>query len=92
MNTKIEKFVDYLNNRFPSYIFSYTKGRKYYKVWRVPAEATNQKTIYCFADIDGNLYKPASCTSPAKGIRGEIDSTIERGMSDREQYGYGYKR
>jgi hypothetical protein len=44
---------------------SVTYGKKYAKV------QTNG-SVYAFIDADGNIYKPASWSAPAKHVRGNI--------------------
>lgn len=44
------------------------KGRKFYTLYI----KDNSMSVFCFIDKDGNIYKPASATIPAKGIRGNI--------------------
>ena len=51
----------------PEYI--YTKGKKFYKVFE---KGVASKSVFCFIDFDGNIYKSASWASPAKGIRGSV--------------------
>jgi len=50
--------------------FTYTQGPKYTKVF---VSNFGSKSIHCFIDKDGNLYKPAGVNAPAKGIRGNIN-------------------
>jgi hypothetical protein len=42
-----------------------TYGKKYIKI-------SNGRSVKVFVDYEGNIYKPASHASPAKGIRGTI--------------------
>lgn len=51
--------------------FEYTRGPKWYKVLRVDA----QKSVFCFIHpLTGDIYKAATWSTPAKGIRGNIFS------------------
>ena len=63
--------------------FGYDENSKYIRIWYTSG---NQKSVYAFVDYDGNIYKPAGWKSPAKGIRGHIDSPI---MDSRELYKRG---
>lgn len=44
-------------------------GQKYI---RIIAVGTSQRSVYCFLDYAGNIYKSASWKAPAKHIRGSI--------------------
>jgi len=53
---------------------TFSEAKKYYKVWYHPLPSTS-KSIHCFVEIaTGNIFKPASWTAPAKGIRGNINN------------------
>lgn len=45
----------------PNSFLSYEKGRKYVKVI-INSEC--ERSVWCFIDMDGNLYKPASWKAP----------------------------
>jgi MoaA/NifB/PqqE/SkfB family radical SAM enzyme len=44
-------------------------GRKYIKLVE---ETYGQRSVYCFIDYDGNIYKAASWAAPAKHVRGSV--------------------
>ena len=44
-------------------------GRKYIKV---VDESHESRSVYCFIDQKGNIYKPASWKAPAKHVRGSV--------------------
>ena len=48
--------------------------KKYLKVWYLSA---GSKSIVMFVDETGNIFKPASHKSPAKGVRGNISNWKE---------------
>jgi hypothetical protein len=48
------------------------KRVKYTTVWTTSGFNDKKSTIICFIDEAGNIYKPAGCKSPAKGIRGSV--------------------
>lgn len=70
---------------FKEFSVTYQTGKKYFKVFREEIPHTphvdhhNHKTIVCFIDCEGNIYKPANYKTPAKGIRGNVNSP-ENGM------------
>jgi hypothetical protein len=69
-------------------------GKKYIKIWVTKQSATSnyQKSIYCFLDFDGNIYKAATWRAPAKHIRGSIfDPNMSWGKS-LNSYGAVYLR
>lgn len=58
-------------------VFELTKGRKYNRMVKdtknkKTGEMHNQRSVACFIDNEGNIYKPAGWKAPAKGIRGNI--------------------
>lgn len=64
----------------------YSVGRKYIRIIR----ADTHKSVYCFCDFGGNLYKAAGWAGPAKGIRGTLKSVAERGgINAQEFYSFG---
>lgn len=52
-------------------------GRKYVKLVSV---GRSQRSVYCFLDMNGNIFKAATWKAPAKHIRGSIFD---------ENYGWG---
>ena len=47
-------------------------GKKFAKITRT---SWGQKSVHCFVEIaTGNIYKAATWSAPAKGIRGNINS------------------
>ena len=65
------------DSRYPSngnYHFKLTTGRKYHKI------ISENQGVHCFIDKKtGEVYKPASWSSPAKGVRVDL-----RLIKDRE--------
>ncbi len=55
---------------YREYIFS--EGKKYYKVKEVMKGETRGSTFAFIEKETGDIYKPASATAPAKGIRASI--------------------
>ena len=51
--------------------FEYTIGKKYIRIIRACTYSTS-RSVHCFLDFDGNIYKSASWKTPAKGIRGNV--------------------
>lgn len=50
-------------------VITYKKGKVYFKLFR---ESYGSKSVHCFVDSEGNLFKAAGWNQPAKGIRGNI--------------------
>lgn len=50
--------------------FSYDKGSKYIRI--VESLPGGSRSVYCFLDFEGNIYKSESWKKPAKHIRGRI--------------------
>lgn len=62
-NVEIGTFDDFVQE------YVVEQARKYTKIYR---KSSSSMQIVMFIDKDGNIYKPASCKAPAKGIRGHI--------------------
>lgn len=63
----------------PAPVFTLERGRKYIRVVMSYPQPNNvqvmgSRSVHCFLDYDGNIYKAASWKVPAKGIRGHIDN------------------
>ena len=54
----------------PYEVLSAQPGKKYIKL--VKTNRNGQRSVYCFLDMDGNIYKSATWHAPAKHIRGSI--------------------
>lgn len=64
-------------------------GRKFIKLVE---EAYGQRSVYCFVDYDGNIYKAASWAAPAKHVRGSVfDEEFGWGRA-LTPYGAAYRR
>ena len=62
----------------------YSKGRKFYKLTSKDLNSDMLRGVYCFIDFEGNIYKPANYATPAKGVRGNVQTTD---TSKIDQYG-----
>ena len=68
--------IEKLKNGECDYDYILESGRKYYKIVQV----NNQHSVHAFIDMKtGEVYKPASFTAPAKGVRYDL-----RLIKDRE--------
>jgi hypothetical protein len=66
-------------------------GQKYIKIISTRPDG-NQRSVYCFIDYAGNIYKAATWKAPAKHIRGSVfheDCSWGRGLGP---YGAAYLR
>jgi len=69
--------IEDLKNGQCDYEFTVESGRKYHKIMM---SANGSRSIHCFVDKKtGEVYKPASIKSPAKGVRYDL-----RLIKDRE--------
>lgn len=82
----IQEYCDILNEKYDAankimnrtipYEFVPIKGRKYTKiVQRRVNETKLMGSAHAFIDADGNIYKPASWSAPAKGVRANVKNT-----------------
>jgi hypothetical protein len=63
----------------PAPVFSLERGSKYIRVVMAYPQPDNiaclgSRSVHCFLDKDGNIYKAESWKKPAKGIRGNINN------------------
>lgn len=93
---KLSEFLDFLNKVMAEYmaehkhvgtrVFTAEPGKKYIRIvdnhyYNENNNPTN-RSVYCFLDFQGNIYKSASWKIPAKHIRGSIfDSEYSWGKS-----------
>jgi hypothetical protein len=64
-------------------------GRKYIKL---VVASSGSRSVYCFIDMEGNIYKAASWKAPAKHIRGSVfDESYSWGRA-LGMYGAAYLR
>lgn len=64
-------------------------GRKYIKL---VVASGGQRSVYCFLDMEGNIYKAATWKAPAKHIRGSVfDESYSWGKA-LGMYGAAYLR
>jgi len=70
---------------------SYERGIKFIRIV-ITHPDSGQRSVYCFLDYQGNIYKSASWRAPAKHIRGSIfedNFSIGRALGP---YGAAYLR
>jgi len=72
----INKYVEILNSKSSTHNFSFTKGRKYYKIVEINKDG-EPTSAHSFVDFEGNLYKVANWNTPAKGIRYNLNTDME---------------
>jgi hypothetical protein len=58
--------------------FDYVIGRKYVKIVDYDMRTGTHKSAHAFVDFDGNVYKAAGWNSPAKGIRYNLDTDLQK--------------
>lgn len=82
-----------IESRFISQVghpeFTAEVGTKYI---RIVEEYRGSRSVYCFLDMDGNIYKSATWKAPAKHVRGSIfdeNFSLGKGLST---YGAAYLR
>jgi len=64
-------------------------GRKYIKL---VVASGDQRSVYCFLDMEGNIYKAATWKAPAKYIRGSVFNPSYGWGRALGQYGAAYLR
>lgn len=60
-----------------TYTYKVQKLKKRYRISHLPINRprglSSFESAYCFIDFEGNIFKAASWSTPAKGIRCHID-------------------
>lgn len=69
---KVHYATHYKNLKPPEFII--TTGKKYHKITIID---NSSKSVHCFVDMQGNIYKPAGFAAPAKGIRGRLTDKVK---------------
>jgi hypothetical protein len=67
----ITEMVDAMNQKFDNSFSLDKPGRKY---TRLVHSVGSSRSVHCFIDKAGNIYKAASWKAPAKGVRGTLAS------------------
>ena len=75
----ITEFIAALNQKFDG---GFEQGKRFVKYTRVIGTGGNSRSVYCFIDTDGNIYKAASWKAPAKGVRSTL-ATVDMNKVDR---------
>lgn len=80
-----------INNNGVDHEYYLDKGRKYYKLIH-KSGAGGSKSVHAFIDVKtGQVYKPASWKSPAKGVRYNLlDETSREECYARADWSGGY--
>lgn len=72
-NMTIADFLFALNSKFTNHtFFTERPGVKYTRVIQSCPSNPDSRSVYCFIDAAGNIYKPASWKAPAKGVRSTL--------------------
>lgn len=68
----IHEFVATLNETVSGPAYTYSIERPGVKYTRVVQTSGGSRSVYCFLDAEGNIYKAASWKAPAKGVRSTL--------------------
>jgi hypothetical protein len=66
------EFIAALNQKFNSIGYTFLIERDGIKYTRIVQTASGHRSVYCFVDASGNIYKAASWKTPAKGVRSTL--------------------
>lgn len=78
-------------NPHPYKVMSLDFGRKFVKVVE-QVKGSRSRSVYCFLDYSGNIYKAASWKAPAKHVRGSVFNKDHGWGSALGPYGATYLR
>jgi hypothetical protein len=66
---------DALKYTIPAPKYSFNTGKRFYKVME-NRPYSGGSSVHCFVEIaTGDIYKPASWNTPAKGVRSNLQAT-----------------
>jgi hypothetical protein len=85
------KTAEHYAQRFPMLTvprYEVEQGRKYHRVVEV---GVGQRSVHCFVDNAGNVYKAAGWKAPAKDVRYTLDELDTIGQKFDPYGGYLYK-
>jgi len=75
----IKKLNDHSKERFEkggytieSDVYEVMPGKRWNKIAVRNLGGKGQRSVFCFVDTNGDIYKPAGWNAPAKGVRGNI--------------------
>jgi hypothetical protein len=103
--SKAQELVDYLNARIKAtgynerqcmantVQFSLMQGKKYARIVVSNAQEAGmgkQRSSYAFVDADGNIYKSAGWSAPAKGVRATVAGVITGTVLFFSKPGHGF--
>lgn len=68
------EFITALNVKFNSIGYTFLIEREGIKYTRIvqTMRGSNSRSVYCFVDANGNIYKAAGWKTPAKGVRSTL--------------------
>lgn len=68
----LQEFIDALNAKFNGTGYTFLVERPGVKYTRIVRSHTTSRSVFCFVDAEGNIFKSASWASPAKGVRSTL--------------------
>jgi hypothetical protein len=78
------EFIAALNQKFNPVSYQFELDKPGPKFTRVIRSSGSSRSVFCFIDAAGNIYKAASWKAPAKGVRSTL-ATVNVDLVD--QYG-----
>lgn len=66
------EFITALNQKFNGMGYTFSLDKPGAKNTRVVQTHSTSRSVYCFLDAEGNIYKAAGWKAPAKGVRGNL--------------------
>ena len=67
-----QEFIDALNAKFNGIGYMFLVERPGVKYTRIVQTAQAHRSVFCFVDAEGNIYKAAGWKAPAKGVRSTL--------------------
>lgn len=85
MEDKVKALVEWLQSTYGDKeetdksrtLFHYEKLKVRFRIVKT---IYGQSSVYCFVDFEGNIYKAATWSRPAKHVRGHVDNLNTRDL------------
>jgi hypothetical protein len=74
------EFIAALNQKFNGMGYTFSLDKPGAKFTRLVATRSCSRSVYCFLDAAGNIYKAAGWKAPAKGVRSTLATVDMNGV------------
>jgi len=77
IQAKVEAEYSRLKYTIPAPTYNFNTGKRFYRVMESRHPGCGS-SVHCFVEIEtGDIFKPASWSAPAKGVRGNLRDAVK---------------